>query len=109
MKNASPGEGVRRGDKCPIPNTSPRPFSLRLTKFERVGPFNSKIAIGTFELECVGTFNFAVFAQEGKPISVGAAGVRSKYTGRYERTFMLFDDFRSELLAAVLARLKADD
>lgn len=108
MKDASPGEGVRRGDKYPIPNTSPSPF-FRLTKFERVGPFNSKIAIGTFELECVGTFNFAVFAQEGKPISVGAAGVRSKYTGRYEQTFALFEDFRGELLAAVLARIEAGD
>jgi len=69
MKNASPGEGARRVDAGSIPASTAVPsLAFRITNLERVGPFGTKTAVGTFALDGIGQFDFEIFMPQGKPL-----------------------------------------
>jgi len=107
MKRATLAEEARDAGMDLRP-TAPAPcLPFRFEKLERCD-FKSKQAKFSIVIEGFGSVDGELFIPPDRPAFVQAASVRCKFTGQWCRTVRFEDDFREELLEAVLARLGAE-
>lgn len=103
-KNTHRGDGGCDSERVVL-ESPPLPF--RITAFELIGPFGTKIAAGTLAIEGLGEIAFDVFRNDRDGLSVSPQSIRSKFTGAWERSVRFEPEFRAALLEAVEARVDA--
>jgi len=107
MKNAPPGTGAARdADEPGLLAGSLATF--RVTAYSSVA-YGSKRAEFTVDIDGVGTFLADYFVPADRPAFVAFRSIRSKYSGKYERTGRFANELAAELCEVIEARLSADE